>query len=156
MNVAFCCCCYAGETPISWQGCRPNGRSDGFDEGTLKFASTQFFTFNNSFYTIYNELFSYYWSTTWKSFLSSVWLCLNFVCMLLLLWYGDFLKINFQSVVLCSLGVHYFEFYNLHCCWLLMQNMYEDGDEEMKKTIAKAWTDARSGKAEMGASPADF
>jgi calcyclin binding protein len=32
----------------------------------------------------------------------------------------------------------------------LMKNMYEDGDEEMKKTIAKAWTDARSGK---GADP---
>lgn len=30
-------------------------------------------------------------------------------------------------------------------CWAL-QNMYEDGDEEMKRTIAKAWTDARSGK----------
>ncbi|XP_010478377.1 PREDICTED: calcyclin-binding protein-like [Camelina sativa] len=29
----------------------------------------------------------------------------------------------------------------------LMKNMYEDGDEETKKTIAKAWTDARSGKA---------
>ncbi|KAL3330013.1 hypothetical protein AABB24_034064 [Solanum stoloniferum] len=29
----------------------------------------------------------------------------------------------------------------------MMKNMYEDGDEEMKKTIAKAWTDARSGKA---------
>lgn len=28
-----------------------------------------------------------------------------------------------------------------------LQNLYEDGDEEMKKTIAKAWTDARSGKA---------
>ncbi|GJT60901.1 calcyclin-binding protein-like protein [Tanacetum coccineum] len=28
----------------------------------------------------------------------------------------------------------------------LMKNMYEDGDDEMKKTIAKAWTDARSGK----------
>ncbi|XP_004505294.1 uncharacterized protein [Cicer arietinum] len=28
----------------------------------------------------------------------------------------------------------------------LMKNMYEDGDEEMKKTIAKAWTDARTGK----------
>lgn len=28
-----------------------------------------------------------------------------------------------------------------------LQNMYEGGDEEMKKTIAKAWTDARSGKA---------
>lgn len=27
-----------------------------------------------------------------------------------------------------------------------LQNMYEDGDEEMKKTIAKAWTDARTGK----------
>jgi calcyclin binding protein len=24
--------------------------------------------------------------------------------------------------------------------------MYEEGDDEMKKTIAKAWTDARSGK----------
>ncbi|CAA7023880.1 unnamed protein product [Microthlaspi erraticum] len=29
----------------------------------------------------------------------------------------------------------------------LMKNMYEGGDEEMKKTVAKAWTDARSGKA---------
>ncbi|KAL3522710.1 hypothetical protein ACH5RR_015544 [Cinchona calisaya] len=29
----------------------------------------------------------------------------------------------------------------------LMKNMYEEGDEEMKRTIAKAWTDARSGKA---------
>lgn len=28
----------------------------------------------------------------------------------------------------------------------MMKNMYEEGDEEMKKTIAKAWTDARSGK----------
>ncbi|KAJ8638960.1 hypothetical protein MRB53_015654 [Persea americana] len=28
----------------------------------------------------------------------------------------------------------------------LMKNMYEDGDEEMKRTIAKAWSDARSGK----------
>ncbi|KAG7593368.1 SGS domain [Arabidopsis thaliana x Arabidopsis arenosa] len=28
----------------------------------------------------------------------------------------------------------------------MMKNLYEDGDEEMKKTIAKAWTDARSGK----------
>ncbi|KAJ0018740.1 hypothetical protein Pint_09963 [Pistacia integerrima] len=28
----------------------------------------------------------------------------------------------------------------------LMKNMYEEGDEEMKRTIAKAWTDARSGK----------
>lgn len=27
-----------------------------------------------------------------------------------------------------------------------LQNMYEEGDEEMKRTIAKAWTDARSGK----------
>ncbi|CAI9292942.1 unnamed protein product [Lactuca saligna] len=32
----------------------------------------------------------------------------------------------------------------------LMKNMYEEGDDEMKKTIAKAWTDARSGK---GADP---
>ncbi|KAL1169621.1 hypothetical protein V6Z11_A05G158500 [Gossypium hirsutum] len=30
----------------------------------------------------------------------------------------------------------------------LMKNMYEEGDDEMKRTIAKAWTDARSGKAE--------
>ncbi|KAL2344717.1 hypothetical protein Fmac_006002 [Flemingia macrophylla] len=28
----------------------------------------------------------------------------------------------------------------------MMKNMYEEGDDEMKKTIAKAWTDARSGK----------
>ncbi|MCL7038627.1 hypothetical protein MKW94_016696 [Papaver nudicaule] len=27
----------------------------------------------------------------------------------------------------------------------LMKNLYEDGDEDMKRTIAKAWTDARSG-----------
>lgn len=26
--------------------------------------------------------------------------------------------------------------------------MYEEGDDEMKRTIAKAWTDARSVKAE--------
>ncbi|CAK9166367.1 unnamed protein product [Ilex paraguariensis] len=32
----------------------------------------------------------------------------------------------------------------------LMKNMYDEGDDEMKKTIAKAWTDARSGK---GADP---
>lgn len=32
---------------------------------------------------------------------------------------------------------------NIHS---LLQNMYEEGDDEMKKTIAKAWTDARSGK----------
>ncbi|CAI0545039.1 unnamed protein product [Linum tenue] len=29
----------------------------------------------------------------------------------------------------------------------LMKNMYEEGDEDLKRTIAKAWTDARSGKA---------
>ncbi|KAL6992253.1 hypothetical protein U1Q18_010361 [Sarracenia purpurea var. burkii] len=29
----------------------------------------------------------------------------------------------------------------------LMKNMYQEGDEDMKRTIAKAWTDARSGKA---------
>ncbi|XP_048323605.1 uncharacterized protein LOC107406008 [Ziziphus jujuba] len=28
----------------------------------------------------------------------------------------------------------------------LMKNMYEEGDDEMKRTIAKAWSDARSGK----------
>ncbi|XP_010540576.1 PREDICTED: calcyclin-binding protein-like [Tarenaya hassleriana] len=28
----------------------------------------------------------------------------------------------------------------------LMKNMYEEGDEEMKRTIAKAWSEARSGK----------
>ncbi|KAK0579874.1 hypothetical protein LWI29_032941 [Acer saccharum] len=28
----------------------------------------------------------------------------------------------------------------------LMKNMYQEGDDEMKQTIAKAWTDARSGK----------
>ncbi|KAF3449934.1 hypothetical protein FNV43_RR06013 [Rhamnella rubrinervis] len=28
----------------------------------------------------------------------------------------------------------------------MMKNMYEEGDEDMKRTIAKAWTDARSGK----------
>ncbi|XP_050235331.1 uncharacterized protein LOC126683467 [Mercurialis annua] len=29
----------------------------------------------------------------------------------------------------------------------LMKNMYEEGDDDMKRTIAKAWTDARSGKS---------
>ncbi|XP_072993853.1 uncharacterized protein [Typha latifolia] len=29
----------------------------------------------------------------------------------------------------------------------LMKNMYDEGDNDMKRTIAKAWTDARSGKA---------
>ncbi|KAJ7554953.1 hypothetical protein O6H91_05G017400 [Diphasiastrum complanatum] len=28
----------------------------------------------------------------------------------------------------------------------LMKNMYDEGDEDMKKTIAKAWSEARSGK----------
>lgn len=28
----------------------------------------------------------------------------------------------------------------------LMKNMYDDGDDDMKRTIAKAWSDARSGK----------
>lgn len=37
----------------------------------------------------------------------------------------------------------------------LMKNMYEEGDDEMKKTIAKAWTDARSGKPGMGSSSMD-
>lgn len=35
------------------------------------------------------------------------------------------------------------------------QNMYEDGDDEMKKTIAKAWTDARSGKPGPGPNSTD-
>ncbi|XP_039139237.1 calcyclin-binding protein-like [Dioscorea cayenensis subsp. rotundata] len=29
----------------------------------------------------------------------------------------------------------------------LMKNMYDEGDDEMKWTIVKAWSDARSGKA---------
>ncbi|KAI4368088.1 hypothetical protein MLD38_016690 [Melastoma candidum] len=29
----------------------------------------------------------------------------------------------------------------------LMKNMYEEGDDEMKRTIAKAWSDARSGNS---------
>ncbi|KAI4372054.1 hypothetical protein MLD38_010338 [Melastoma candidum] len=29
----------------------------------------------------------------------------------------------------------------------LMKNMYDEGDDEMKRTIAKAWSDARSGNA---------
>ncbi|ERN06697.1 hypothetical protein AMTRI_Chr01g134860 [Amborella trichopoda] len=28
----------------------------------------------------------------------------------------------------------------------MMKNMYEEGDEDMKRTIAKAWTESRSGK----------
>lgn len=41
------------------------------------------------------------------------------------------------------------EFLFLLYCTLIceLQNMYEEGDDEMKRTIAKAWTDARSGKA---------
>lgn len=38
-------------------------------------------------------------------------------------------------------------------CWICiffrlnsLQNMYEEGDDDMKRTIAKAWTDARNGK----------
>lgn len=34
----------------------------------------------------------------------------------------------------------------LNISWLWLQNMYEEGDEDMKRTIGKAWTDARSGK----------
>lgn len=30
---------------------------------------------------------------------------------------------------------------------IYLQNMYDEGDDEMKRTIAKAWSDARSGKA---------
>lgn len=30
---------------------------------------------------------------------------------------------------------------------IYLQNMYEEGDDEMKRTIAKAWSDARSGKS---------
>lgn len=29
---------------------------------------------------------------------------------------------------------------------VLLQNMYDEGDDEMKKTIAKAWTEARTGQ----------
>lgn len=28
-----------------------------------------------------------------------------------------------------------------------LQNMYEEGDDETKRTIAQAWSDARAGKA---------
>jgi len=28
----------------------------------------------------------------------------------------------------------------------LMKNMYEEGDDEMKRTIAKAWTESREKK----------
>lgn len=31
---------------------------------------------------------------------------------------------------------------------MLLQNMYDEGDDEMKKTIAKAWTEARTGQNE--------
>jgi len=41
----------------------------------------------------------------------------------------------------------------------LMKNMYDEGDDEMKKTIAKAWTDARTGqnanKPDFGSSLTD-
>jgi hypothetical protein len=42
---------------------------------------------------------------------------------------------------------------------VLLQNMYDEGDDEMKKTIAKAWTDARTGqnanKPDFGSSLTD-
>lgn len=37
-------------------------------------------------------------------------------------------------------------FYSENCNVQTAQNMYEEGDDEMKQTIAKAWSDARSGK----------
>lgn len=35
----------------------------------------------------------------------------------------------------------------------LMKKMYEDGDDEMKKTIAKAWTESQDKKASVGGLP---
>lgn len=57
---------------------------------------------------------------------------------------SDLFRFSFRSS-LCVQDSHRYH--------LPMQNMYEDGDDEMKKTIAKAWTDARTGKAAPGSSP---
>lgn len=36
------------------------------------------------------------------------------------------------------------------CCCMLLQNMYDEGDEEMKRTIAKAWTESQQKNAAAG------
>lgn len=37
----------------------------------------------------------------------------------------------------------------------MMKQMYDDGDDEMKRTIAKAWTESRDKQA-TGENPLDF
>lgn len=53
------------------------------------------------------------------------------------------------SVHLCLLVLSYFISLAtpIQTSIIYLQNMYEEGDDEMKRTIAKAWSDARSGKA---------
>lgn len=57
----------------------------------------------------------------------------------------DLMKVNIfplsslnQVEVMWSSTTRYMDYH--------LQNMYDEGDEDMKRTIAKAWSDARSGK----------
>ncbi|RRT79388.1 hypothetical protein B296_00025454 [Ensete ventricosum] len=65
--------------------------------------------------------------------------------------------LTYQSVLAYRdyLGTGWYPYWVVHSVfaifnfvtWVSLQNMYEEGDDEMKRTIAKAWSDARSGKA---------
>ncbi|CAL4961324.1 unnamed protein product [Urochloa decumbens] len=55
----------------------------------------------------------------------------------------DLMKVNVFSWLTSSS----FCDHSVTCCMHSpVQNMYEEGDEDMKRTIAKAWSDSRSGK----------
>lgn len=56
-----------------------------------------------------------------------------------------FLVILVRKPFIVCLVLYYFSTENQSLS-VLLQNMYEEGDEDMKRTIGKAWTDARSGK----------
>jgi hypothetical protein len=61
----------------------------------------------------------------------------------------DFAKVN-RSIFFQRCFVAVLCFSCICISWLVtfwvQQNMYDEGDDEMKKTIAKAWSDARTGK----------
>lgn len=64
-------------------------------------------------------------------------------------WNNGFNEGEYQSILdkhslLNALNITELELENHYDFW---QNMYDEGDDEMKRTIAKAWSDARSGKA---------
>ncbi|RWW18911.1 hypothetical protein GW17_00017080 [Ensete ventricosum] len=64
---------------------------------------------------------------------------------------GNWLDLHLkEDKVLTFLMIYYifawFAIFNF-VTWVSLQNMYEEGDDEMKRTIAKAWSDARCGKA---------